>query len=375
MRVLSISTDAEILRPESPAAKRMAAYAQQVEALHVIVYTKSRDNGPACVEHSPRLFVYPTRTPQRFAFFRAAYTRAMQVLREGAGAQWVLTTQDPFETGLVGAMIRRAVHIPWQIQVHTDFLNPAFRTSSAQRMRAWMGRVLIARADTIRVVSDRIKQSLIAVAPTLESRITVLPIFVDTEAIAKHPGVVDVHADYPDRFPIILMASRITSEKQISLAITAVTHFATAYPRALLLVVGEGAQKEGLQSFVRNTGAPVVFAPWVDGVFTHYKSADIFLNASAFEGYGRTLVEAHAAGMTIVSTDVGVARDIVATDADGVVVDQSTAASLADGLRRATARIEKGVRPKAMTHHQSFAPYVEKFVACWQATLDAANRE
>ena len=45
-------------------------------------------------------------------------------------------------------------------------------------------------------------------------------------------------------------------------------------------------------------------------LISYYKTADLFLNTSLFEGYGMTLVEARAAGCKVVSTDVGVAREV-----------------------------------------------------------------
>ena len=46
---------------------------------------------------------------------------------------------------------------------------------------------------------------------------------------------------------------------------------------------------------------------------SYYKTADLFLAASLYEGYGMALVEAQAADCPIISTDVGVAREIGAT--------------------------------------------------------------
>ncbi len=373
MQVLSLSTDAEILRPNSPVAVRMAAYAAHVDALHIVVYTKIQEAGPASLQLAPKLFVYPTRTPARSAFFRVAYDRAVAIVDAAPTATWVLTTQDPFETGLVGAWIHRKYKMPWQVQVHTDFLNPAFKTSWMQRLRAWIGMMIVRRADTIRVVSHRIKDSIVAAIPLLADRITVLPIFVDTAAIAKASAGVDVHAQYPGRTPIILMASRLTTEKQIPLAIDAVKQFAVTHPKAVLLVLGDGSQKAALESYAKRINAPVVFVPWVDAVLAQYKSADIFLNTSAFEGYGRTLVEAHAAGLPIVSTDVGIAREVIATPGDGVVASP-TVASLVAALTEVTKRIAAGIRPEPYTEHQSFAGYLQAFVDAWEQTRARANR-
>ena len=56
----------------------------------------------------------------------------------------------------------------------------------------------------------------------------------------------------------------------------------------------------------------VIFEKWIDRetLFSYYKTVDLFLVTSLYEGYGMTLVEAQAAGCPIISTDVGVAREV-----------------------------------------------------------------
>jgi glycosyltransferase involved in cell wall biosynthesis len=57
----------------------------------------------------------------------------------------------------------------------------------------------------------------------------------------------------------------------------------------------------------------VVFAGWVNNLMAYYGIADVVLCTSQYEGYGLALVEAHQAGRPIVSTDVGVARELGAS--------------------------------------------------------------
>jgi glycosyltransferase involved in cell wall biosynthesis len=56
----------------------------------------------------------------------------------------------------------------------------------------------------------------------------------------------------------------------------------------------------------------VVFEEWVpvEMLYSYYKTANLFLVTSLFEGYGMTLIEANAAHCKTVSTDVGVAREV-----------------------------------------------------------------
>jgi glycosyltransferase involved in cell wall biosynthesis len=117
------------------------------------------------------------------------------------------------------------------------------------------------------------------------------------------------------------VASRITKEKNISLAIRAFDLLIkSGKDDTGLIIVGDGPEKDRLISLSEklNIKDKVIFLGWAskNELYSMYKTSDIFLNTSFFEGYGMSMVEAKIAGLHIVSTDVGVARDIGATICD-----------------------------------------------------------
>lgn len=114
------------------------------------------------------------------------------------------------------------------------------------------------------------------------------------------------------------MASRLTREKNIELALRAFALARKSVLEAGLVVVGDGDEKKRLLNVVRSLGISkaVIFEPWTDDLASYYKTADVFLNTSLYEGYGRTLVEARTAGIPVISTDVGVAYEVGADVVD-----------------------------------------------------------
>jgi glycosyltransferase involved in cell wall biosynthesis len=188
------------------------------------------------------------------------------------------------------------------------------------------------KADSIRVVSNRIKNYLVEKLVIAAEKISVRPIFVDVERIKNAPILDggDLHKKYPRFEKIILMASRLEREKNIPLALHAFAlvlqaiehttqqgrHWARllGVPKAGLVIVGSGSQEAKLRALAAQLGLGenVIFESWADSatLVSYYKTADLFLNTSLYEGYGMTLVEAHAAGCAMISTDVGVAREV-----------------------------------------------------------------
>jgi len=201
-----------------------------------------------------------------------------------------------------------------ELQLHTDIASPYFSHSVLNGIRKFMALSYLPRADSIRVVSNRLKNYLIERLKIEESKITVRPIKVDVEWIKNAPITVNLHDKYPQFEKIVLMASRFEEEKNIELAIRSWKKVVEKLPKAGLLIVGLGSQGPKLRALTLKLGLKdsVKFEPWVsnNALASYYKTADAFLSTSLFEGYGMTFIEARAAGCPIISTDVGVAREV-----------------------------------------------------------------
>jgi glycosyltransferase involved in cell wall biosynthesis len=324
-----ISTDIKILEEGSSVNVRMKEYGNLFKELHIILFS-NRKSIPF-LKISPNVFVYPTRSIIKVLCPFDATCKTFSLLRSlGDVSDFVITTQDPFETGIVGYFVSRKFRIPFNVQIHTDFLSPYFsKQSTLNYFRVFIARHVITHAHSIRAVSNRIKNSLLS-----DSRfkiqgipISVLPIFVDEEKIKKIPITIDLHKEFPQFRYIVLMASRLTKEKSINSAILAFKKVLEKKSDAGLVVVGSGPELENLKSqvIVHGLQDSVVFKPWVsqDELYSYYKTADIFLLTSLYEGYGMTLVEASLSGTKTVSVNVGVANEVGAIITDGTSLDLS----------------------------------------------------
>ena len=71
------------------------------------------------------------------------------------------------------------------------------------------------------------------------------------------------------------------------------------------LIVGEGPERKRLEELIvaLDLTEEVILAGTRDSPIEHIKKADLFILSSGFEGFGLVIVEALAAGTTVVSTD------------------------------------------------------------------------
>jgi len=105
-------------------------------------------------------------------------------------------------------------------------------------------------------------------------------------------------------------------------------------PDARLAIVGDGEERNRLEAMCRELGveANVHFAGWSDPV-PFLAAARCFALLSHNEGMGRAVVEAFAAGLPCVVSDVCGLRELVTTDC-GVVVDADDTQAVAVALLR-----------------------------------------
>lgn len=265
---------------------------------------------------------------------QAAQVDALGVVYWGRGALWpqlpkekfdVVTVQDPFLRGLFAWRAAKRLDARFNVQVHTDL-------DAQPLVRRALSKIVLRRAGSVRVVSERVKAQVERAG--IQAPIHVLPVFIDKEAIrAAEP--VDLKSQFPQFDKIVFVASRLEPEKNVELAIKAMPAILHSVPNAGLLIAGGGSQLQALQVLVKKLTLEdsVIFGGHIAGVFSYYKSADLVLNTSTYEGFGATIVEALAAGCAVVSTDVGVAKEAGAIIASKREIGKKAAEALRAGSK------------------------------------------
>lgn len=316
-----ISTDRLIFDEKSSVRARQVEYAKEWEEVHIIVFSAKVNVQTEQV--SDNCWVYPTNSSYKFFYPFDAIKVGRKLIEKKKISE--ITCQDPSLTAMAGVALKKSFKLPLEIQIHGDIGSPYFARSITNKIRLALAKKYLPEADKIRVVSNRIKYYVEKVLESSSTRkvrpiIEVKSISVNVTEIKNSPVLVDLHRKYRQFSQIVLMASRLEREKNIELAIRAWPAILKDFPQAGLVIVGSGSEELTLKKMVVNTGLAksVVFENWADKgtLYSYYKTADLFLNTSLFEGYGMTLVEAQSAGCKIVSTDVGIAREVGATIAD-----------------------------------------------------------
>ncbi|MEK7109466.1 MAG: glycosyltransferase [Patescibacteria group bacterium] len=257
----------------------------------------------------------------RFAL-QAAQVEKLSVVYWGRGSLWpkipkgqfsaqggpalgwdVVTAQDPFWRGLFAWRVARRLTCRLNLQVHTGVLNI-------------LGKFILRRADSVRVVSEKIKKQVEAIG--VRAPVTVLPVYVDIE---RFRGIARP-SESDSQGKTVLWVGRFEDEKDPLLALEVVQKV----PGAKLVMLGAGSLEAALKTKAK--GLPVEFAGWQDPA-AYLAQADVVLCTSKHESWGASIVEALAAGVPVVAPDVGIAKEAGAT----VVPREGLAGAVIEALR------------------------------------------
>ncbi|HYD92915.1 MAG TPA: glycosyltransferase [Candidatus Paceibacterota bacterium] len=310
MKVLFVSNDSALFDPASAVRARMRAYAALVTELHVV----SRGPVGAQQVQEGALYLHPVGGGRLLSFMRLeSKTRALITKY----AIDLVSAQDPFEHGRVALRAVRGTGAKLHVQVHTDFLStwfvrsggfrsPQVRMPAMNQVRRRIADEVLPHAHGIRVVSERIRTSLVE---RYGDRI-VDPVVIPIAVPATLPPSVPLP---PHSFSFALMTvSRLEPEKRIADILYALARIHFRYPGVGLFVVGDGSRKHALMELTRKLGLTekVVFLGERSDAVGLMQSAQCYIQASAYEGYGRTLLEAALARLPIITTDVGIVGEV-----------------------------------------------------------------
>jgi glycosyltransferase involved in cell wall biosynthesis len=139
---------------------------------------------------------------------------------------------------------------------------------------------------------------------------------------------------------VAVFTGRLSWEKGLDTLLEAWKMLQDRHPEAHLLLLGEGVPFRNVEPELRALREQlglenvVHFLGHVSNVGEYLLASDIFILPTRSEGLSVALVEAMAAGTTIVTTDIPANRDIIETEVTGLLFPPNDARELAAALAR-----------------------------------------
>jgi len=146
--------------------------------------------------------------------------------------------------------------------------------------------------------------------------------------------------------PVVSIVGRLTAIKQHELFLEVARQVHEREPATLFLVVGDGDRRAELEARTHALGIAdrTRFVGWRKDLVTVYGATDVCVLTSRNEGTPVAVIEALAAGVPVVCTDVGGVRDVVNDPVLGAIAPDGDAGTLAR-------QVVAALTPDARTSH------------------------
>lgn len=256
---------------------------------------------------------------------------------------------------------------PWQVQA---------------KFYHWMEKNLaLPNFDRVYTVSEDMKRKILR-GRTRAEIIRVIHTGIDLAPLARGRARAETRRDLglPEDALVLGTVSRLFREKGHRILLDAVATLRRAHPNLYVLIVGKGDEREALEAQARalGVGERVVFAGFYDDIPGALRAMDIFAQPSIdHEGFPTSVLEAQAAGLPVIASDIGGTVETMAPGVTGVLVPPADVAALAgaiDALCRDPARraamaaaagpwiasqftLEDMIRQMTELYHEAIAEY------------------
>lgn len=163
---------------------------------------------------------------------------------------------------------------------------------------------------------------------------------VDLSNFAPGAAPATIYEKYhiPRNVPIVLHVGRIDPEKSIDVVIGAFAQLSPKLPKARLLIVGDGTDRENLELLVKEKGisSRTIFAGRVlpPDLYDIYKVGTVFVTASAIETQGIVLIEAAATGLPLVAVNKCAAPEACQDGRNGIICEPDSAPEISAALHK-----------------------------------------
>ncbi len=234
--------------------------------------------------------------------------------------------------------------------------------------RETMLRLLARRIDLVVTVTEE-QGELWSQRRFPNGGVVVVPNGVEVPEVSDAPAAIRSELGIPESAVVALMVARMRPEKRVQDFVAAVVRARRQHPELIGVVAGDGPERAAVEA-AAGADAGIRLLGYRADIPRLLHAADMFVLTSEAEAAPMAILEAMAAGLPVVATDVGGVPSIVEATRTGLLVPPGDTLALADALcalagdaqRRATLGAAGALRQRAHWSAESMiARYAQAF--------------
>ena len=191
-------------------------------------------------------------------------------------------------------------------------------------------RLLSHVTDKIICISEAERDSALHNNVCSEDKLTLIPNGIDIDAVRSAIAVKRSELGVVDDAFVVGMIGRLSAQKAPDVFIRAAEIIHKEIPNSAFIIVGDGEQREEIETFAQQHGLHLVVTGWTDKPYSYLKAFDVAMLLSRWEGFGLAIVEYMAAEKNVVATRADAIPSLIEDGEDGFLVDIDNPEQAAD---------------------------------------------
>lgn len=377
LNILSFGYTRDLLSGDSSTGDtfdRLKTYSELVNKYFVVAHSLKSHNVLNEKQISDNFWVYSSQGSSRLDSGLKQYKLGQKIIKK-YGIN-LIQAQDPYFTGVIAYLLSKRYNIPFNVCVYgTNPYDPYFtQESTFYSLCAFIAKAVLRSANGVQVDGRKIQKDLIANGIN-SSKIYYKPMIpIGLERFFE----LTPHVKNTARPWHFLFVGRLVFQKNVSMLLRVIQRLRGQGYYCRLKIIGEGNYKQSLEELSDKLCLSDV-VDFVGSVFyteipKYFDWADVFLLPSNYEGFPRVIMEAAAAGLPIVATDVSGAGDIILQEETGYIVPLANEDIFLEKTKVLLAELENSewqveLSNKTRSHMKSIAEQylnLKKQVSIWQ---------
>ncbi len=193
---------------------------------------------------------------------------------------------------------------------------------------------VLKKSNAIIVVSTAMMRKSLELSPKISNKLSVIPMGTDlTRIFIPNPQI-------KRESNLLLFAGRLVEKKGVNILLYALAEVRKQYPDTLLVIIGDGPEKENLYNLSKKLG--ISYSVQFTGRLSHSKLATWYAKSTLavfpfqqakngdIEGLGLVMIEALGCCCPVIAGDVPAVHDVIEHNKTGIIVEQNNSGLLSE---------------------------------------------